>query len=182
MSDSDDEFPPFRTASSSTDPPPTGHATRGPNMEKAVADADEAAQVLEATRGFFKKEDSKLLVAKRIFKAKMARFDRTAEDVNTCAVLELEMYYKAKLELAEATLRHGTVELMVAQAETSAEKALGSGPSRTPRSPASASTPRDAFASVVEQCVASVFASGRESRWLCSPKPVYIRMASWVGR
>ena len=94
-------------------------------MEKAVADADEAAQVLEATRGFFKKEDSKLLVAKRIFKAKMARFDRTAEDVNTCAVLELEMYYKAKLELAEATLRHGTVELMVAQAETSAEKALG---------------------------------------------------------
>jgi len=31
----------------------------------------------------------------------------------------------AKLELAEATLRHGTVELMVAQAETSAEKALG---------------------------------------------------------
>ena len=87
MSDSDDEFPPFRTASSSTDPPPTGHATRGPNMEKAVADADEAAQVLEATRGFFKKEDSKLPVAKRIFKAKMARFDRTAEDVNTCAVL-----------------------------------------------------------------------------------------------
>ena len=125
MSDSDDEFPPFRTASSSTDPPPTGHATRAPNMEKAVADADEAAQVLEATRGFFKKEDSKLLVAKRIFKAKMARFDRTAEDVNTCAVLELEMYYKAKLELAEATLRHGTVELLVAQAETSAEKALG---------------------------------------------------------
>ena len=35
------------------------------------------------------------------------------------------MYYKAKLELAEATLRHGTVELLVAQAETSAEKALG---------------------------------------------------------
>ena len=125
MSDPDDEIPPFRTASSSTDPPPTGHATRGPNMEKAVADADEAAQWLEAMRGIFKKEDSKLLVAKRLFKAKMARFNRAADDVNTSAVQELEKYYKAKLELAEATLRHGTVELMVAQAETSAEKVLG---------------------------------------------------------
>ena len=95
-------------------------------MEKAVADADEAAQWLEAMRGIFKKEDSKLLVvAKRLFKAKKARFNRAADDVNMSAVQELETYYKAKLELAEATLRYGTVELMVAQAETSAEKALG---------------------------------------------------------
>ena len=94
-------------------------------MEKAVADADPAAQWLEAMRGIFKNEDSKLLVAKRLFKANMARFNRAADDVNTSAVQELEKYYKAKLELAEATLRHGTVELMVAQAETSAEKALG---------------------------------------------------------
>ena len=90
-----------------------------------MADADEAAQVLEAMRGISKKEDSKLLVAKRIFKAKMARFDRTAEDVNTCAVLELEMYHNAKLELAEAALRHDTIEIMVAQAEMSVENTLG---------------------------------------------------------
>ena len=32
---------------------------------------------------------------------------------------------QGEVELAEATLRHGTVELLVAQAETSAEKALG---------------------------------------------------------
>ena len=87
-----DELPPYRTASSSWDLPPIGYATQGPSMEKAVADADEAALEMEVMRGIFKKEDSKLRLAKRLYKEKMARSDKSADDVNASAVEELRKY------------------------------------------------------------------------------------------
>ena len=89
MTGSDDELPPYRTASSSWALPPMGYATQGPSMEKAVADADEAALEMEVMRGIFKKEDSKLRLVKRLYKEKMARSDKSADDVNASAVEEL---------------------------------------------------------------------------------------------
>ena len=109
---------------SSSSPLPTGVSTRGPNLDKANAAYDEANLRLEVAQEILKEDKSEFLLAKRQHKAKMQRFSDSVDRGKASPSMQLERYYKAELEVRDASLRHEIVKGMVAEAQINAKDAL----------------------------------------------------------
>ena len=115
----------LRLPTSSSSPlPRTGVSTRGPNLDKANAAYDEANLQLEVAQEILKEDKSEFLLAKRQHKAKMQRFSDSVDRGKASPSMQLERYYKAELEVRDASLRHEIVKGVVAEAQINAKDAL----------------------------------------------------------
>ena len=71
-----------------------------------------------------KEQTSEFLLAKRQHKAKMQSFTHSVDRGKASPSVQLERYYKAELEVRDASLRHEIVKEMVAEAQINAKDAL----------------------------------------------------------
>lgn len=124
MDNSEDEDRLYGSASPSSSSTSSEPATRGPNKEKADAAYQEAAEELDAMRVIMAKENSKLKLAKRLYEAKMRRFEVSVDKGEASPLGQLERYYEARQEYTKARLRHSTVKLMMTEMEARVNKAL----------------------------------------------------------
>ena len=78
----------------------------------------------EAAKKYAKKQENELALAKRLFKAKMNRFEQAVDNGKGDPTLQIERYYKAQVEMLKAEHKQQVVRSVVLEAQSAAWEAL----------------------------------------------------------